>query len=298
MGIDETFCIDIHGTKEELDAIQDILANNDVFTQIAHLYKQDNLSTGDSKLLESLLQDDGGKLFTLYKNGHTTAHINYDLLIKFCDLDFGPLGSRGKFTRKNKNYLYAFCSYTYRGSYPKTAESIKELSKHFPNTIFRYTCEDEDGGHDLFMCKHTNGNHVIWSATWYTLERWHSWPTDAIRERNEKRERSKTMTECGCEALSMSCEYASHVYDCSLEVIGMDKEVVDIFENRGVKVNKNSDSLFIRFQYTKNPIKLMEWLSAKYTGCYFVCEYSNTQGIQCVWTNYRAIHYPYVLKKL
>jgi hypothetical protein len=294
-GLDETLWIDIHGPNDEIDAIKHILVNNDVFAQIVQ-FKQDNLSKGDSKLLESLLQDECGKLFTKYKK--FGIHLNCDLLLKFCDLDFGPLGSRGEFTRKNKNYLYVFCSYTYRGSYPKTAESIKELSKHFPNTMFRYTCEDEDGGYDLFICRYVNGSHSEWSNRWSTWEKWHGWPTDVIRERNEKRERSKTITECGCEAFSMPCEYASRIYDCGLEVLGVNKEVADIFEKRGVKVNKNREGLFIRFQYAKDPIKLMEWLSAKYKDCIFVCEYSNTQGIQCVWTNYRAIHYPYVLKKL
>jgi hypothetical protein len=293
MGIDERIWIDIHGPKDEIDVIEGILANNDTFRQLIYLYKDDNLSEGKSKLLELLLQDEGGKLFTLYKNGHTTTYMNYDLLLKLCALDFGPSG--WQITRKNEKHLHTYCSYTFRSSYPKIAESIQFLSKNFPNTLIRYQSElDQNGSIELFICRYVNEKHIVWSPGWFTLESWHGWSTDAFRKLNAECDKKSTSVTCGCEPFLSPCEYISSIYDCSLEVKGIDKEIVDLFEKRGVKVNKNRDGLFIRFQYTKNPIKLMEWLSAKYKGCYFICDYSNEKGIQCLWEYFSAIHYPYV----
>ena len=91
----------------------------------------------------------------------------------------------------------------------------------------------------------------------------------------------------------MPCEYTSPIYDCYVETYGIDKEVVDIFEKRGVKVKQNREGLFMHFKYTKNPIQLMEWLSEKYKGCYFICTYKNKKGTYCRWEEYRAVHYPY-----
>ena len=275
MGIDEKIWIDIHGPKDEIDVIQSRFSSIDYET-----YESIRRSCGEAKantIIEML---------------------GLNTVVPCCpelkQLDFGPLCG-GNFTRKNERYLYGYCSYTIRSSDLNTAESIKKLSKHFPNTLIRYTIEyDEEGRFDVLICRHVNGKHVVFSTGWNTWERWHSWSADNIRKLNEECNQTTTTVECGCEALSMPCEYASPIYDCGLEVLGTDKKVVEMFEKRGVKVNKNRYSLFIRFQYTKNPIKLMEWLSKKYKECIFVCEYSNEKGIQCVWSNYRAFHYPYI----
>lgn len=254
MGIDEKLWIDIHGPKDEIDEIEKFFREGDFISSPSTDEFKQNMNT----------------------------------------LDFGPLNG-SHFTRKTDRYLYAYCSYTFRGSYPNTSENIEVLSKHFPNTLFRYTTDfNDEGYYDVVIMRHVNGKHVVWSDTWSTWERWHSWPVDAIREFIGKCERTTTTVRCGCEALTIPCEYTSPIYDCGLEVLGVDKTVIELFEKRSVKVNKYRDTLFIRFQYTKDPIQLMEWLSAKYKDCCFVCEYSNTHGTQCVWSNYSAFHYPYI----
>jgi hypothetical protein len=173
-------------------------------------------------------------------------------------------------------------------------ENIIELSKHFPNTLFRYHCEDDECFIWLFICRHLNGKQFTWSTSWQEIQKRRWWSRREICELIAERKSTTTTVRCGCEI--MSCQYGSPIYDCYVEVYGLDKEVMDIFEKRGVKVKQNREELFIHFQYTKNPIKLMEWLSDKYKECYFVCSYSNEVGVECRWENYNAVHYPYVLK--
>jgi len=276
MGIDETLWIDIHGPKDEIDEIEIF------FSYIPYHHILRNCDEAKAKAM----------IKTLNLKSAEPCRAEVELLK---GVDFGPLLSdRGKFTRINERYLHIYCSYTYRGSYHNIAENIEKLSKYFPDTLFRYQCEDEDGYIQLIINRHVNGKHIAWSTQWSSWERWHGWSADGIREYNEGRERTTTTVECGCKELSMSCGYTSPIYNCSLQVLGTDKELVDIFEKRGVTIFRNRDGLSMVFQYTKNPIRLMEWLSTKYKECRFLCEYSNPCGTQCVWSDYRAIHYPYV----
>lgn len=296
MGIDGEHVLDINGPANEIDEIERILPNHSGLLYLIYLYKN-NLFEKKSKEVNCMLQMDDGKLFTLYKNGDIKGNITFESLLKFPDQLAFPSHGPDDLRRWNKNYLQVSCRFTCRGNYP-TAEFIEELSKHFPNTVFRNHYEDENGCNDLVICRYVNGKHVVWSTGWGSLENWHEWDSSAIRERNARRETTTTTCECGCTSLLMPCQYKSPVYDCYVEVYGKDKDVAELFEKRRIQVKKHREKLFMHFQYTKNPIKLMEWLSEKFAGCYFVCEYSNDAATQCRWENYKAFHYPYELKKL
>jgi hypothetical protein len=291
MGNDDRMWIDIHGPKNEIDEIETCLR---YINEVKLLIYLDKINAFEkSPALNDLIETEGGKIFTSYKHRHSTGSIKFDLLLECPELNFSPFDESSEFRREHETHLHV---YAYNNDSSKIEENIIELSKHFPNTLFRYHCEDDECFIWLFICRHLNGKQFTWSTSWQEMQKRRWWSRREICELIAERKSTTITVKCGCEL--MPCQYGSPMYDCYVEVYGLDKEVLDIFEKRGVKVKQNREELFMHFQYTKNPIKLMEWLSDKYNECYFVCSYSNEVGVECRWENYNAVHYPYVLKKL
>lgn len=284
MGVDGWQKLEIHGPKSELDEIGSIVSKVNTyskceFTALLSSYNGEQL--GDSKKAEMLNTDDG-KLLTQYQNGDIKGKMTFDGLLRLNRFHF----DLDELTRVNKKYLRV--RHVFRNSL--TTEYIKELSKHFPNTLFKNICKDENGYVDLLVCRYVGDKHIIWKTCWKS----HYF----ICYREKILQQLKTEIECGCKLFRNTCGSKNDIYDCTMQVFGDIHYVCGLFHMRGVKVNVEREYVSMEFQYLKNPIALLEWLNEETCGrCYFVCHYRDSQGMYYIWENYKSVHFPYTTAK-